>query len=202
MTRGSQMLRGTLGCLLLFSISAAAAASYEPQDDLKTKVRKIIELPFPKDAEKSRKELRRLGAPAIPYIFTVVESDSQMNPIKKTFLIDVIASFRDESSVSALMDLLSNNDPYVRGLAATHLGEQRSRAALPKLISLLNDRGVYKTVEYTDPSSEQLVLVRDVAIDALQTVTGAVLARHGTKEQQAQAWMRWWRKHRGKKGIS
>lgn len=199
MTR-SQMVRCTLICLLTLSI--CSAASREPQDDVKTQVQESIDLPFPKDAHKSRKELEELGAPAIPYILAVVESDSKMNPIKKTFLIDIIASFRNKSSVSALIDLLSNNDPYVRGVATTRLGKKRSRAALPKLISLLNDQEVYKAIEYTDPSSEQLVLVRDVAIDALQSVTGKVLARHGTKEQQVEAWKWWWRKHGGEKGMS
>lgn len=198
MTRRSQAFCNILVCLFLFSVSAAA--SHGPQEDLKTEVQKAIDLPFPKDAEESRKQLRGMGAPAIPYILAVVESDSKMNPIKKTFLIDVIATIGDESSMSALMDLLSYNDPHVRGVAATHLGEQKSTAPLPKLIGLLNDKEVYKTVVYTDPSSEQPVLVRDVAIDALQAITGRVLARQGTKQQQAQAWARWWRRRQKRNG--
>src|SRR5712691_1358038 len=127
MTRSSQLFCFILVCLSLFSV--CAAARNEPQEELKVKVQRAVDLPFPKDAEESRKQLKGMGAPAIPYILAVVESDSKMNPIKKTFLIDVIASIGDASSTSALMDLLSYNDPQVRGVAATHLGEQKSRAA-------------------------------------------------------------------------
>lgn len=159
--------------------------------DLKDSVRKAIDLPFPKDANESREQLLRFGPPATPLIAEAIRSDSKMNPIKKAFLVDVIGRITGEESDSTLISLLSDNEPHVRGLAATYLGKRRVRAAIPNLINLLNDQDVYITITYTDPASEHPVLVRDVAIESLQAVTGTVLAPQGSKEQQAQEWVRW-----------
>jgi len=199
MIRRSPVFFGILVCLLPFGV--CPVASYQSQEDLRTKVWRAIDLPFPKDADESRKQLKQIGAPAVPFILEAIESEPEMNPIKKTFLVDVMASIHQESSVSGLMGLLSSNDPYIRGLAATYLGKQKVRASVPKLINLLNDKEVYKTTVYTDPLSEKPVLVRDAAIDALQAVTGKVLARRGTKDQKAQAWIRWWRTQQAKKRM-
>lgn len=154
--------------------------------DLKDSVRKAVDLPFPKAANESREQLLHFGPPATPFIAEAIRSDSKMNPIKKAFLVDVIVRITGEESVSALITLLSDDDPLLRGLGADSLGKRRSRSAIPNLIRLLSDHGVYKTVAYTDPASEHAVLVRDVAIESLQAVTGTILAPQGSEEQQAQ----------------
>lgn len=191
MRQCSPIFNAALICLALF-IVCPAARYQSKQEDLETKVQRAIDLSFPKAAEESRAQLRQIGPAAIPYILRAIESDPKVNPVKKVFLIDVMASITDKASESALIRLLSNTDAYVRGIAASYLGKQKARAAVPSLIKLLNDKEVYKTIVYTDPSSEKPVLVRDAAIEALQSVTGKVLVRQGTKEQQAQAWLRWW----------
>jgi len=164
----------------------------DKHQDLRDSVRKAIDLPFPKDANESREQLLHFGAHATPFIAQTIRSDAKMNPIKKAFLVDVIARITGEESGSALIKLLSDDDPLLRGLGATYLGKRKSSSAIPNLIKLLRDQGVYETVAHNDPASEHAVLVRDVAIESLQAVTGTVLAPQGSKEQQAQEWMRWW----------
>lgn len=176
--------------------------AYEPQDDLRAKVSLAVSRPFPKEAEASRKQLEALGAPAIPLIVEVVRSGTNLTPIKKAFLIDVIASMSGQQPDSALIGLLADGDPHVRGMAASYLGKQRLKAAVPHLINLLNDKEVYKTIVQTDPAAEQDILVRDVAIEALQSTTGIALAQQGSKDQQVKAWLRWWQKQqRSKRGC-
>ncbi len=182
--------------LLQFTVLALGVRA---QNDLRSQVSDAVRL-FPKDAKTSRNHLILFGEPAVPLIVEIIQSDKNLDPIKKSFLVDVIATLHGEKSNEALISLLADGDPYVRGLVASYVSKRKLQTALPKLISLLNDKEVYKTVVSTDPSSEHSVLVRDVAIDALQALTGKVLARRGTKEQKAQAWMRWWRMQQKRKG--
>jgi hypothetical protein len=79
-------------------------------------------------------------------------------------------------------------------VAASHLGERRLRDAIPHLINLLHDKEVYKTVVQTHPETEEDVLVRDVAIEALEDITGMTLARRGSRDEQVKAWLRWWQR--------
>ena len=186
-----------LGCFLSISLSSPAVgmvASYRRcQEELKVKVSGAVGL-FPKEAEASRKQLISFGEDAIPFVLEIVQSDVNLDPIKKAFLIDVVASIRGEKSGLALISLLSDSDPYARGLAATYIDNRKLRTAIPYLIALLNDQAVYKTIVQTDRNIERNILVRDVAIDALQGVTGKVLASHSSREKQAKAWQAWWDK--------
>lgn len=178
----------------MLAASVCESAADEPQDDLQAKVSQAISRPFPKEAEASRKQLLALGTPAIPFIAEAVRSSEYLTPIKKVFLIDVMAGIKGQQLGPALVSLLVDDDPLVRGQAAAHLGKQRLKAAIPHLINLLNDRGVYKTTVQTDPAAEQAVLVRDVAIEALQSATGIALAQWSSKDEQVRAWLCWWQK--------
>jgi HEAT repeat protein len=192
-----------LACVILLSASAAAAsvgAACEPQGDLRVEVMGAVGRPFPKEAEASRKQLLALGTPAIPFLVEIIRAGDDLTPIKKAFLIDVIGNIKGQQSDSALISLLTDADPLVRGLAASHIGRQKIKAAIPNLINLLNDKDVYQTVVQTDPAAEQAILVRDVALEALQATTGITLAKRGSKNEQVKVWLRWWQKQRKSKG--
>ena len=176
------------------SASVCVAATYKSQDDLRSKVSQAVSRAFPQEAESSRKQLIALGVSAIPFIVEIVQSGANLTPIKKAFLIDIVASLKGQQSASALTSLLGDTDPYVRGLAATYAGKQRLKVAVPHLVNLLNDKEVYKTIVQTDPFTERDVLVRDVAIETLQAIAGIALAQRGSKDEQVKAWLRWWHK--------
>lgn len=183
-----------LGCFLALTLCSPAAANVATcQDELKAKVSEAAGL-FPKEAETSRKQLISFGENGIPFIAEIIQSDVNLNPIKKAFLMDVIASIPGEKSEGALIALLSDLDPYVRGLAISYISNRKLRAAIPSFIPLLSDHAVYKTVVQTDPSSERNILVRDAAIEALQAISETVLASNSSREKQAKAWRAWWDK--------
>ncbi len=180
--------------ICMFLISMCTALTCAPQDNLQAKVIQAVDLPFPQQAENTRRQLTALGAPAIPFIVDVIRSNTSLNPVKKIFLIGIVANMKGEQSTTALVNFLSDSDPHVRGVAASYLGTRKFKAAVPYLVNLLGDKEVYKTTVQTDPAAEQNVLVRDVAIEALQAINGIALAQRGSKEDQVKAWLRWWRK--------
>ena len=42
------------------------------------------------------------------------------------------------------------------------------------------------------------VLIRDNAVGALESITGIVLKKKGSKDKKARAWLRWWQKQNPK----
>jgi hypothetical protein len=164
------------------------------QNTLQEKVLQAINLPFPDKAVSTRSQLTELGPAAAPYIVEAIRSRDDLHAIRKTFLIDTLAGMCGTEIEDALLRLLSDNDPYVRGLTTTYLAKRKLTSSIPYLINLLNDQGVYKTINQTDPPITRDILVRDVAIDALEATTKMVLAPKGSRGKQAQAWLQWWRK--------
>lgn len=179
-----------LVCMLAAPVCGAATC--KQKDDLRDKVLQIISRPFPREAEASREQLMALGSPAIPWIVEAIRSDAKLTPIKKAFLVDVISRISGRDASSTMIRLLEDDDPFVRGLSASRLGELRSGTAIPHLIRLLHDKEVYQTVVQTDPAAEQDILVRDVAIEALRATTGMALAERDSKDEQVKAWTHWW----------
>jgi hypothetical protein len=169
------------------------------QVDLRPRVAEATAL-FHKDPASARSQLQRLGSPAIPFIVEMICSDDEKIPVNKVrrdpFLVDIIAQYRNKESDDALGRLLSSKCPNIRGLAAKYIGNRKTRSAIPKLINLLGDKEIYLGYIVTHGQDYE-VLVRDVAIDALQKITGKKLARRSTKDAQAQAWLEWWTKQQG-----
>src|SRR2546422_9091115 len=145
---------------LLFSLPFLGTG----QNTLRDKVLKAINLPFPDKSSSTRSQLTELGPAAAPYIVEVIKSRHDLHPIRKTFLIDTLAGMRGTQVEDALFKLLSDKDPYVRGLTTTYLAKRKLNSSIPYLINLLDDQGVYKTINQTDPGITRDILVRDVAI--------------------------------------
>jgi HEAT repeat protein len=167
------------------------------QDEMKAKVAQAIAL-YPKDVKAAYEKLRALGVEAIPFIVEVIKDDESVpEPLrifKKTrtnnFLINVITNTPGEQADAVLIEMLSSKNVLVRGDAALSLGEQKTAAAIPFLLDLLNDSETYAVniilthQQSPDaPSSYKVnVLIRDVAVTALQQITGQVLARQANKK--------------------
>lgn len=140
------------------------------QTDTSAQVSEAVSL-FPREPKLARKQLIELGPPAFSSILRMIRDDSGLGTIKKTFLIDVIARNKTRESGSALIELLTDSDAYVRGLAVSSLGKRSYRPAVPHLVKMLDDKGVFVTTIKTDPERGEPVLVRDKATEALQTIT-------------------------------
>lgn len=186
--------------LLALSILFVCLSSnaFGAQDDLSAQVSKVVGL-FSSSPTLGREQLKKLGPAAFPYLLCIIRDDRELGTIKKTLLIDAIARDETEKADSALVELLAESDPYVRGLAISYLGRRRYRPAVPNLIKLLDDRGVFVTTIKTDPYREEPELVRDKAMEALQAITGKRVATHATQDKRARAWLRWWEKQRRSK---
>lgn len=199
--RSKPLLAGVaLACVLAARGSITVVCA--PQDDLRGRVSQAVNRPFPREAESTRQQLAALGAPALPFIIENIRANASLTPIKKAFLVDVIAGMNGSQSAATLISLLDDPDPYVRGMAASYLGKRRLKDAVPHLVGLLNDKEVYKTVVRTDPAAEEDILVRDIALEALRATTRIALARRSSKDEQAKAWLHWWqRQQRSNRGY-
>jgi hypothetical protein len=189
--------------------SPSAVVANAHRDNTRAKVAAAVAL-YPREAKAAFKNLRALGAEAIPFILDTIKDNGpiskplSINKIAQTnpFLISVIANIPDKQADTALIELLSSRDVIIRGKAAAALGIRKSNTAIPSLIELLNDSKVYLVYVVsrhqrghgTSPTTEVKVLIRDVAVDALEEITGTVLAESDSKRVQAKAWLRWWKK--------
>lgn len=171
------------------------------QVDLKPRVAQAAEL-FHKDPSSARVQLQRLGSPAIPFIAEIICSEDDQIPVKKVtrdpFLVDVIAEYANKPADDALVKLLSSKCPNIRGLAAQYIGNRKTESAIPRLVSLLADKDVYIGYAVTHGQDYE-VLVRDMAIEALQKITGKKMATRSSKDAQAHAWVNWWKKQQSVK---
>lgn len=180
-----------LSSTLAFASCVSAAAL--PQDETRAKVAEAVSLML-KDRPLAVSRLRALGEPAIPYVVEILKSENKPVVPVRLALLNFIAETKGSESDSALIALLSDNEPSFRGFAAVVLGERKLKPAVPKLIALLSDREIYMSHAITDPYREENTLVRDVAIKALRSITEQNLARGKSQEEQAKAWRRWWQK--------
>ena len=106
----------TVISVLFISVSQATVGR---QNDVSARVSQVVAL-LPNEPKLARKHLLALGPSAFPYVLRIVREDAGLGMIKKTFLIDVIARSKTKQSGSALIELLTDTDPYVRGLAASY----------------------------------------------------------------------------------
>jgi TonB family protein len=172
------------------TFSAALSPGQLAQNELRDEVFKAARL-FPMDVATSRKQLRFFGEAAAPFIAEIIQSDHNLDLNKKAYLIGVLGNTDGERVDSALIRLLSDADPFVRGTTTSLIARRKLRAALPSLVALLKDKAIYQTVVQTDPARETDMLVRDMAIQALSAITGTILAPGSPADAQAKAWKAW-----------
>ena len=143
-------------------------------------------------------QLKELGAPAVPYVLDYVSREAYRYPLIKMLLLqNFVSLMRGDEADAALIKLLSDKQPELRGYAASELGVRKVSSAVPLLVSLLNDKANTTLIRDTNDLSPD-VLVRDSAIGALESITGIKLAKDKSKEKQAKAWLGWWQKQQRK----
>lgn len=184
------------GLALLLSVGVHCVKGQSEVNDQVSQAIRLIHL----QPQAAREQLTRLGARGFPKILEVMHNDSRLGPIEKAFLVAVIGRSKGKDSFAALTVLLSDDDPYVRGLAASYFGERRHKPAMANLVGLLEDKGVYLTRTRTHPASEEPIFVRDKAIEALEAITRKKLEPEAAGDERAKAWQQWWLRHRRARG--
>jgi hypothetical protein len=184
--------------LLLLLLGASISA--KPQDELKAKVDDAIKLIFNKEIPKGMTQLKELGSPAVPYVLDYMSRDGYQRPVIKLLLLDNFVSLtRGAEADAALIKLLSDKQPELRGYAANELGKRKVKPAIPHLVERLNDKASTIVIRQMNDDPNFDVLVRDLAIGALEAITDMKLAEGKSKEKQAKAWLRWWKKQQESK---
>jgi hypothetical protein len=190
--------------VMIVSLMAASCVIATPrtQGDTESKISEAVALFHNGQIPKAIAQLRIIGDPAVPAALELLRTDVGSHGATQFLLSGFIASVDGNRANVALLELLSDSSPYLRGLAASSLGRRKLKSAVPQLINLVNDKEVYLTTHVThpyrndreEPSVDIPTLVRDVTIDALRAITGKTLAGNETKDRQAAAWVQWWKK--------
>lgn len=208
------MLRPSRHCVVLLSsltllfcgwasFGAHAWNASVLQGDLQLRVSQAVES-FAKDPLGTQEQLQSMGPAAIPFIleFICLSDEATFKKVTRDpVLVEIIASYSNKEADDALLKLLSSECAHIRGLAASYAGRRKQQSAVPCLVNLLEDKEIYLGLAVSHGEDNE-ILVRDVAIEALQNITGKKLANRSSKEKQAEAWLEWWLKQKKSKGIA
>lgn len=188
-----------LGAFLSLMLAPPAPPSFaNPQTDVEAKVQEAVSFIRNREIQRGMAQLKELGSPSVPYVLDYVSREAYRYPLIKTLLLEHFVSLtRGDEADSALIKLLSDKQPELRGYAASELGKRKVKSAIPGLVSLLNDKADTRIIVHLNDSSPD-VLVRDSVIGALESITGIKLVKGKSKEKQAKAWLGWWRKQQRK----
>jgi hypothetical protein len=198
-----------LGVLILFVTGFSNAfVAAQSREKLDSKVEEAMTLYRNGQTEQAQEVFREIGDPASPHVAELFSQRLAHSGVIDMPLFNIIAATKGDKSDAALIGFLSHENSYVRGLTASFLGKRRTEAAIPYLISLLADKGVYlngrlrsgrfmvdeKGNVDVGGSWKPPTLVMDEVIKALELITGLKLEDIMSKEEQAEAWKRWSKK--------
>jgi hypothetical protein len=177
---------------LLVFVTPRPNAGIATQQDDADRVNEAVKLFRNKQYDKAMSQFRDLGEKAIPAVLNLIQSEEVPIGVRMFALFGFISSIQGESANRALIELLSARIALLRGQSAGELGRRKVKAAIPNLIQLLDDKEICWSKTITDPYREEHTLVRDVAIDALEAITGKKMEKRRNYEERAKAWARWW----------
>ncbi len=139
------------------------------------------------------RQLREIGSPAAPCVLDYVRREGYQRPIIKLVLLSFVSESEGTEVESALIEMLKDKQPELRGYAVNELGKRKVKRAVPFLIERLDDNG--NTVILCSMNSPcDDVFVRDLVVEALESITGVRLTKSKNREKQVKAWRRWWQK--------
>lgn len=171
--------------------TAQPTSATATQQDI-DRVNEAVALFRNKQYDKAMSQFRELGEKAISAVVNLIQSEEVSVGVPMFRLFGFISSIESETANRAMIELLSAKEAVLRGESAGELGRRKIKVAIPNLIRLLDDKEICWSTTITDPYREEHTLVRDVAIYALEAITGRKLETHRNYEQKAKAWVRWW----------
>ena len=175
---------------LVVGCASVAASGSNADAATAERVSAAIDL-YPRDARGARERLQEIGGSAVPHIVRALWCREQLQIPGRLFLVSILADTDSSEAVRGLIQLLSHWDPSVRAEIAGRLGKRPAMEAAFPLTMLLDDEAVAFSRVTTDPHTEEVILVRDRAVVALEQTTGRVLSPGGSYKEKAAAWMQW-----------
>jgi hypothetical protein len=119
--------------------------------------------------------------------------DGYKRPVIKLIFLDFVSQSEGAEVEAALIELLKDKQPELRGYAVSELGKRKVSRAIPSIVERLDDKeNTVVICTLNNPCDD--ILVRDLAIRALEAITGVKPSSSKNKEKQAEAWQRWWKK--------
>lgn len=199
----SKVLNGdTWKRIIWFSLVASVLIGNLPvvaapgtQNNIETRISEAVALFHNRQIPQAVGKFRGIGDPAVPAVMELLKTDVGSRGMPLLLLTGFFSSTKGARADAALIELLSKESPYLRGFAASLIGKRKLRVAVPHLIKLLDDKEVYITTT-SSHYPDMHTLVRDEAIDALQSITGKTFARNKSRGRQAEAWLEWWREQK------
>lgn len=208
---GNKSWKGTMCLLLAASMLASNLYIYampRTQGDVESRIAEAVALYHNKQISQAVTKFREIGEPAVPAVMELLKTAISSGGMPMLILTGFFSATTGQQVDMALIELLSSESPYVRGFAAISLGQRKLRIAVPQLIKLLEDKGIYLTRNtishlYTRGNKdaevvveENHILVRDKAVEALESITGLRLAKKKSGETKAKAWLGWWQRQK------
>lgn len=186
----------TLLCLLACPLTLAAPAG--SQDATGKQVETAIALLRSNEIRKGMATLNEIGSPAVPYVLQYLSRDRCCSLVRMILMTGFVSRTKGREADTALIALLSDEQPDLRDYAASELGERKVRRAIPRLISRLDDTADSRVIIDVNDRRPN-VPVRDSVVAALESITGLTLASGKNKKRQVEAWRAWWQKHKDEK---
>ena len=183
-------------CCVLLSLMLVPLNG-QPQGDIKTETEEALKL-LNKNFPQGLARLRELGAPSVPFVLDYVRATGPT--IRRMILLSFVSSTVGKEADDAVLTLLNEKDPDLRGYGAFSVGTRKLKDAIPRLVELLQDREVYRHVTVSD-GVDYDVLIRDNAVGALESITGIVLKKKSSNDKKARAWLQWWQKQNPKSVV-
>jgi len=146
----------------------------------------------------ARESLLKLGTESdvLGALGTIAKTGAQ-SYMRRSHAIELLATFKSDESVKMLERVTIGADPVFRCAAIRSLAAIGSKSTVPILISKLDDRSVCMQMQSTDPARSDDVFVSDLAVGALEQVTGQTLGeKSSTGHRATQPWKKWWDKQR------
>jgi hypothetical protein len=178
----------------LFVCFANASIYAQCHGETKSKVESIINSIFTdKTLANVSRQFREIGSPAVPCVLEYMSRDGYKRPVIKLIFLDFVSQSEGAEVEAALIELLKDKQPELRGYAVSELGKRKVSRAIPSIVERLDDKeNTVVICTLNNPCDD--ILVRDLAIRALEAITGVKPSSSKNKEKQAEAWQRWWKK--------
>ena len=108
----------------LFSSLPLFPVSGRPQADIKTETEEALEL-FKQSFPRGLARLRELGAPAVPFVLDYVRATDRS--LIRIVLLSFVSSTNGKEADDAVLTLLNERDPRLRGYAVSSVGTRKLR---------------------------------------------------------------------------
>ena len=175
--------------VLLHVLSIGACA--EKKSDLREDVTKIL------DGWTTRVDARaaldKLGRDRVTPLSTIAADESEIHQ-RRWHAILLLGNLANGESVTALANIATSASPVYRCFALQALTETRSERAIQVAVAQLDNNSLCMTSQSTDPAREEAISVSDVAVRALETITGKSFEpiQESPAHRAVEPWKKWW----------